>query len=413
MKYLIEKYNKTNTLAVISSYPEKNSTYSRKVCAVGGFTKNTLKFFNYKKVVFTVKISKKEEIYEENKTLVLRLLDRENPLSVFPLISYVCKFNKIKNFLIEFEFGSFGNIGAVSAFLVVPLILKLLGKKQIFVIHQVISNLGSITGHLGWTANDLRISIFNTFLHLFYKFIYFLSTTTVVTEQYLKNNLRKIVGNERKIKVIPHGVDTNLRLQDKENSRNILKLPKDKFIILSFGYLSWYKGADIFQEYARKNSRNKKLLFIMAGGQSFTNKKKKHYQEYLDKFIGKPKNLIISGFVPEDEIGLYFCAADLVVAPYRVMMSSSGPISLAFSYEKPIILSRPLEDYFKSHDCKQALKTTKLTKENLIFDLNYDSFKKRLVWAQNNLKKLVLFSKFMKKKRGYKKIAKQYLRLFK
>ena len=106
MKYLIERYNKTNTLAVISSYPEKNSTYSKKVCAVGGFTKNTLKFINDKKVVFTVKISKKEEVYEENKTLVLRVLDRENPLSIFPLINYVCKFNKIKNF---FYIGFFSN----------------------------------------------------------------------------------------------------------------------------------------------------------------------------------------------------------------------------------------------------------------------------------------------------------------
>jgi len=411
MKYLIERYNKTNTLAVISSYPEKNSTYSRKVCAVGGFTKNTLKFINDKKVVFTVKISKKEEVYEENKTLVLRVLDRENPLSIFPLINYVCKFNKIKNFLIEFEFGSFGNIGAVSAFLIVPLILKLFGKKQIFVIHQVVNNLGSIAGHLGWTANDLRISIFNTFLHLFYKFTYFLAATTVVTEQYLKNNLRKIVGNERKIKVIPHGVDSNLRLQDKENSRNILKLPKDKFIILYFGYLTWYKGADIFQEYAKKFKRNKKILFVMAGGKSFTNKKKKHYQEYLDKFVGKPKNLIISGFVPEDEIGLYFSAADLVVAPYRVMMSSSGPISLAFSCEKPFILSQPLVRYFESWDFVEALRQTGLRKEDFLFDLNQENFEKRLEWAKKNLDKLANFSRIIKEKRSWIKIAKLYEKL--
>lgn len=413
MEYLIEKYNQAKTIAVISSYPEKKSTYSKKVCAVGGFTKNTLGSFKNKKVVFTVKISKKEEIYEENNVLVFRILDRNNPLSILSLIRYIFKFNKIKNFLIEFEFGSFGNIEAVSAFLIAPFILKLLGKKQVVVVHQVINNLGTISGHLGWTDDDLRIAIFNPFLHLFYKLIYFLADSTVVTEQYLKKNLKKIIGNDEKIRIIPHGVDTKIKLLDKKKSRTILKLPKNKFILLYFGYLSWYKGADLFQEYARKSLRNKRLLFIMAGGKSFTNKNKRHYKEYLDNFIKKPKDLVITGFVPENKINLYYSAADLIMAPYRVMMSSSGPISLSFSYEKPVILSRPLEDYFQSYDFKNALKILKLEKDDFIFDLNQESFKKRLVWAKENLNKLADFSKLMKKKRAYGKISKQYLDLFK
>lgn len=413
MEHLIEKYNKGKTIAVISSYPEKNSTYSKKVCAVGGFTKNTLVSFKNKKVVFTVKISKKEEVYEENNILVLRVLDRDNPLSILSLIKYIFKFNQIKNFLIEFEFGSFGNIEAVSAFLIAPFILKILGKKQVIVVHQVINNLGTISGHLGWIDDDLRIDIFNPLLHLFYKMIYALSNNTVVTEPYLKKNLKKIVGDGQKIKVIPHGVDTKIKLLDQKKSRTILKLPKNKFILLYFGYLSWYKGADLFQEYAKKSLRNKKLLFIMAGGKSFTNKNKRHYKEYLDNFIEKPKNLIITGFVPENKINLYYSSADLIMAPYRVMMSSSGPLSLAFSYEKPTILSRPLEDYFQSYDFKNALKILKLEKEDFIFDLNQESFKKRLVWAKKNLNKLSDFSKLMKKKRAYGKISKQYLNLFK
>ena len=111
MNKLIEKYNTGESILVISSYPEKNVLYSRKVCAVGGFTKNTLKALkktknNIKYVVLTLAIDGKREIYEENETLVIRCFNRNSLLSYILLIKEIFRFNKIKNALIEFEFGS-------------------------------------------------------------------------------------------------------------------------------------------------------------------------------------------------------------------------------------------------------------------------------------------------------------------
>jgi len=50
--------------------------------------------------------------------------------------------------------------------------------------------------------------------------------------------------------------------------------------------------------------------------------------------------VIFTGFIPNDSIGLYFSAADLVVLPYKVAMASSGPLTQSLSYKTPILISR-------------------------------------------------------------------------
>ena len=124
------------------------------------------------------------------------------------------------------------------------------------------------------------------------------------------------------------------------------------------------------------------------------------------------KKIITTGFVPEKKIAGYFSNTDLVILPYKMFFSSSGPLSLAFSFEKPFILSRPLIGYFDSPDFLEALRQTGLKKEDFIFDLNKVSFEHRLNWAKNNLDKLANFSRIMKEKRDWKTVAKQYEKLF-
>jgi glycosyltransferase involved in cell wall biosynthesis len=410
MNKLIEKYNTGESILVISSYPEKNVLYSRKVCAVGGFTKNTLKALkktknNIKYVVLTLAIDGKREIYEENETLVIRCFNRNSLLSYILLIKEIFRFNKIKNALIEFEFGSWGNTKTTAMFLTIPLLLTVLAKKQTIILHQVISNLKDIQGHLGWKKKDLRNLFFDFFIKKYYKILVLLSNKVVVTEEIFKQRLLKIVDRKNKIITISHGVDTNQKLLNKDTCRKILKLPKNKNIILFFGYLSWYKGADLFVKYA-KRIRDKRYYFVLAGGESFTNSGKKHYTNYLKNFKNLPKNILLTGFVPENKIKYYFGASDLVVLPYRAMMSSSGPLSLAFTFEKPILLSNKLSRYLISEDFKKNLKFSGVDKKDIFFSLNQKDFYNKLI--SSNLIKLHKFSKLMKKERSFINIAQKY-----
>ncbi len=95
-----------------------------------------------------------------------------------------------------------------------------------------------------------------------------------------------------------------------------------------------------------------------------------------------------------------------------MFFSSSGPLSLVFSFEKPFLLSCPLEGYFESPDFAEALKETGLKKEDFIFDFEKESFKKRLEWAKKNLHKLSQFSRIMKEKRSWQNVARLYEKIF-
>jgi len=413
VKSLIEKYNHADNVIFISSYPEKGVRYSERVCAVGGFTKNTIEAFQKKAknkhfIVLTVTLNGKKEIYEENGILVCRVFKRNKLSSYLSLIQTLLNFNKVKRVFIEFEFSSWGDTKTTSLFFLIPLLLKILKKKQIIVLHQVVERLDKLNGHLGWKRKDLRRAFFNAFLRLFYKILVVLSDHIVVTEEIFKERLIQMSDHSNKIQVITHGVDTQVRMQSRDESRRLLGLPKDKFIVMYFGYLNWYKGADLFLDYAQKTS-NQNIFFVLAGGKSFTYSQKKHYQNYIKKFDSLPKNVRLTGFVPEDKLGLYYSAADLLVLPYRTMMSSSGPLSLTFSFEKPVLLSSNLLPYLKSGDFAKALEKTDLKQEQLFFQLNFNDFYKKISSA--NMAKLAQFSRIMKKERNYFSTIHQYLEM--
>lgn len=402
MEHLIEKYNHQDSLIIISSYPEKNTRYSQKVCAVGGFTKNVTDELPGHKIIFTTKLGyKKDQIYEEKNSLIYRIFKRNDLRSFIKLFLTIKNFTNVKKVLIQFEFSSFGDIFTTIFFPILLISLKLLGKKVYFVFHQVIFDLNALTEYLGWEKNDWRLPFFNFFLKLFYQTNVALSEKIIVLEEEFRQRLLKISDQPNKTSVIPHGVDTNLKIINQKLARKKLKI-ENKPTVLFFGYLTWYKGADLMIEIAKAN---KNLNFIIAGGLSFTQKNKLHYQKYLKKFDILPKNLKITGFVKERQIPLYFSASDLVILPYRSMISSSGPLSLAFSFEKPIILSHKLKPYLKSKDFKNNFQKTQLEDKNLF--RNFEKNKK-ISFNSRFISKLIQFSKLMKASRDYNKISKKY-----
>lgn len=409
MKRLFNKYNKQGNLIIISSYPEKKTKYSQHVCAVGGFSKNIVNHLTTPSIILTTTIGNKKEIYEEKGNLICRVFKRNNLLSYFNFISIIFQLNNIDNILVQFEFASFGDTITTAGFIVLMIFMKLIKKKTFLVMHQVIDNLTGLEGHLGWKKKDIKTSLFNVALKLFYIALALTSEKIIVLEEEFKQRLIQLGVNQDKIEIIPHGVDNSLKRIPTRLARKKLNLPQDSFIILYFGYLTWYKGADSILDLARKN-RSKKYQFILAGGPSFTQKNKPHYKEYLKQFNQLPKNVLFTGFVPENKIALYFSACDLVLLPYRSMISSSGPLSLAFSFEKPIMLSNKLLNYKKSIDFRKTMKSLDLNNNDLFFPLNGSRpFTKNLSLLK--LRKLKKFSHLMKEQRKYASITSLYLSL--
>jgi len=404
---LIEEFNNEKNIIVFTTYPPKKTIYNGNG-GLSSFGKNFVKYIGKNKeiktIVITLSDKRKPYFYKENKkTLVLRLLLKNKFLFFYHAIFSLFQLNKVKKTIFHFEFSSYGDLPTTVGIPFLFLLLKLLKKETYLVLHQVETDLNRLYGHLGWKKNSFKAKIFNFFIRIYLIILSFLSKKIIVLEEELKKRLVNLKINPKKIAVIPHPIDTNFVVKKNNSQKNNS--------LLYFGYLTWYKGID----WLVKNV-NGKMNLIIAGGESPTLKNKTYYKKFIKNLlenINNRKNIVLTGFVPENQIKNYFQKTQLSIFPYREFMSSSGPLSLTFSFEKPFLLSRPLEKYFESPDFAQALKETGLKKEDLIFDLNKKSLEERLSWAKKNLKKISQFSKIMKEKRSWDKVAKMYLEVIK
>jgi glycosyltransferase involved in cell wall biosynthesis len=242
----------------------------------------------------------------------------------------------------------------------------------------------------------------------------------IVLEQHFAEVLNKKYKSE-KVVFIPHGVDTKLRLIDKTIAKRKLGLPQDQLMLMSFGFLKWYKGSDILAEkFFRfvKRYPHEKVLLVFAGGESQAHKKVPNYRQFVNKIkqiAEKTKKVIVTGFLPREEMIKYLSAADVLLFPYRTFISSSGPLSLAFSFKKPVWLSNKLKPYFKSVDIKKALKLGGVNQSGMLFSLAGNGLDNKILnWNRGQTEfESQKFSELMSNSRNWKKIGRQYLAVLK
>lgn len=408
MDKFLDKYNKTETIMVVSSYPDRKNGI-KDLNAVAWYTQKNLKSFSKRqKYIVLAEITSKFEYYEDGNFLVIRCWQKNNPLLYKDILQNVRKFDQIKSILLEFEFNTYGGLTGTALFPFLLLFLKLMDKRVVVELHQVLLDVGALSGHLNIQKGSLKSKFFNLTLFCFYKILGVLSNHIFVLEEELKVRLSKIIP-ESKITSFNISPGKYVRI-DKDESRRRLKIsPQDK-VLLYFGYVNWYKGID----WLIRACRNEKVRLIIAGGESPTLKSKKHYQAFFDsvlKLVKKSPNVTLTGFLEDEEIPVYFSACDLVVLPYRTFMSASGPLSFALTNKKPFILSNKLESYFKSQDFKDAAKMANLDESDLFFPLNFQSFRRKI--RHINLNKLEKFSKNLSSLRSPFRIRKLYLGIIK
>lgn len=239
-----------------------------------------------------------------------------------------------------------------------------------------------------------------------------LSSKVVVFDEVLKTGL-SAYGNKNKITVIPHGVENfSCKPLTKGEAKQRLKIPTDDFVILAFGFIAWYKGTDwLINEFKKMNPDNK-IKLIVAGGPNPNHLGKKYYKDYLDKIKTdcKKYNILLTGFVKEEDIPLYFQACDVAVLPYRTLMSASGPLSIALSFKKAFLVSDKLGGIFETGDIKQQLNSQSFDKNNLIFNFD-ESFMEKVEYLEKNsdvIKKLEEFSGELAKLRAWDRIGIYY-----
>lgn len=117
-----------------------------------------------------------------------------------------------------------------------------------------------------------------------------------------------------------------------EACRNLGLDPSDK-ILLFFGLIRDYKGLDILlQAYAGLSGK----ATLVVAGEFYGGSEKYHA---LARSLGiDDKVAWRSEFVPDSEVRQYFCAADLVVQPYRTA-TQSGVTQIAYHFGRPMLVT--------------------------------------------------------------------------
>ena len=143
--------------------------------------------------------------------------------------------------------------------------------------------------------------------------------------------------DERKVHIIPHGLYDHYKQIDRKKAKSALKI-KEEFVILHFGLIRRYKGIpyliDAFERLPEDAAKNARLLIVgepWEGGDEVV--QRVATSKRRDRITLVPK------YVSDDDIPLYFSAADVIVFPYT-RASQSGAAHIAMCYKKPIIASK-------------------------------------------------------------------------
>ncbi len=377
------------TTLVVSTFPQRKdgSVKEKDFSAMGAHgLKIITKLAKHRQIlVLAEKMGREGDFEYKPGIFVKRAWEKGNPFSLASILWEAIQHENIDSLYIPFEFSVFGGIVMNTTLLAILGIAKLMGKRVVFELHQVVDDLSTIESHI-YIKNPLITTVLNTGLKVWYSLLGAVSNEIIVFEESLKKRLNKYVHPE-KTHVLSLFTEKK-KLIEPEKAKKRLKLKKDELTVLVFGYINGYKGIDWIISQINKKG-NKKIRLIIAGGKNPYQKGKPDYDAYVIRILEeaqKNPNILLTGFVPEHKIGLYFAAADVVVLPYTAFMSASGPFSIALSYGKPVLLSEMLLPYRKSKDFIVSAKRYNLKKEDQFFKLHDNSFLTLLHRIRNNKK---------------------------
>ena len=122
----------------------------------------------------------------------------------------------------------------------------------------------------------------------------------------------------------------------REEALRELHLEPEFRYLLFFGLIRDYKGLDWLLE-AFSDERLKAVpdLKLIVAGEIYSNP-----ELYLDAAHALEDRVIMrTSFIPDDMVRYYFCAADLIVQPYKTA-TQSGITQIAYHFEKPMLVTR-------------------------------------------------------------------------
>ncbi|HTR82175.1 MAG TPA: glycosyltransferase [Bacteroidota bacterium] len=167
---------------------------------------------------------------------------------------------------------------------------------------------------------------------LFTRFAFAFADAFIVQSDAVEKDLLATIDFPR-YKKIPHPVYEIFGTRiPKTEARTKLRL-KDERILLFFGYVRSYKGLHVMIDAMKevKKSLSVKLLVV---GEFYDDEER--YRWHISDAQVRDVIDVVSDYVPNERVGEYFSAADVVMLPY-LSATQSGIAQIAYNFDKPVI----------------------------------------------------------------------------
>ena len=150
-----------------------------------------------------------------------------------------------------------------------------------------------------------------------------------------KRDLQDMLEHPRVIQVEHPGYELSaLQLCAREKARDQLGIAGD--VVLFFGFVRPYKGLHILLEAMSIVLKEHECTLVIAGeiwGDPAV------YTEQIEKLGMTDQVKLIGAYIPNQDLPAYLASSDLVVLPY-LSATGSGVIKLAYSYHRPVVVTR-------------------------------------------------------------------------
>ena len=121
-----------------------------------------------------------------------------------------------------------------------------------------------------------------------------------------------------------------------ELAKQKLKLDQDSRYLLFFGFIRDYKGLDLLINAFADERLRKFGVKLLVAGEYYSSPGP--YQELIRKHKLEDWIELRTDFIPDDEVNLYFSAADMIVQPYK-SATQSGVTQIGYHFNKPMLVT--------------------------------------------------------------------------
>jgi glycosyltransferase involved in cell wall biosynthesis len=250
---------------------------------------------------------------------------------------------------IQHEYLLYGRPYHSVFFPVLPLLLRLFGKKVIITMHSIMPRSflkRSLFEKYG--AGEKLVALKRLLTMAVTRLSGIFSSMVIVHTEMARNTLIKDYSlAAEKIQVIPHGIDLHSFRYTRRDAKRRLGL-NGVNVLLFFGFIHPRKGVEnALKALPRILKKYLNTKLIVAGAcHRYLGSKGREYINYLER-LSESLRLnhsvqFTKKFIPDNELPLYFAAADIFILPYTEegIIGASGALSMVASYGKPVVASK-------------------------------------------------------------------------